>query len=58
MATSQKRNKIDPTKYKDIIYLHDYFVGLNEKKKKQRESTFEIHKKSSNNFASGTHNCL
>ena len=43
MATSQNRSKIDQTKYKDIRYLHDYFVGLNDKK--QRESTFEIHKK-------------
>ena len=56
MAISQKRSNIDPTKYKDIRYLQDYFVGLNEKKKKQRESTFEIRKKSSNNLASGTHN--
>ena len=32
MATSQKRSKIDLTKYKDKRYLHDYFVGLNKKK--------------------------
>ena len=54
MATPQKRPKIDPTKYKDIRYLHDYFVGLNEK-------NVNLHLKyikSSNNFASGTHNCL